>query len=75
MNSPIVRRAAISALHSKISDRAPFLRGKLHQALNLLDDYEKTGIVYSLHWAVKFHREVVEEIGNRPPEMIEEMPR
>ena len=75
MNSPLTTRAQISALYSKLPRRAPFLRGKLRQALNLLDDYEKTGIVFSLQWAVKFHKEVVGAMRDRRPEQVEEILR
>jgi hypothetical protein len=74
MNSPLATRAAINALYSRLPGGAPFLKGKLRQALDLLDDYEKTGVVFSLQWAVKFHQEVVGAIGARPPGKIEGIP-
>jgi hypothetical protein len=71
MKSPAVTRVEINALHSKLSGHSPFLKGKLRQALNLLDDYEKTGIVYSLHWAVQFHKDVVNALEKPRSEQIE----
>jgi hypothetical protein len=68
-------RAQINALDAKLTDTAPYLKGKLRRALSNLSDFEKTGGAVFLQVAIKEYGEVVDAIGNRPPEMVEEMPR
>lgn len=69
-------RASMLALESKLSaDRAPHLKYKLREALNLLDEFDKTGSEILLELALRTHQEVVDAIGSRPPEKIEEVPR
>jgi hypothetical protein len=75
MSQPEELRAQINALDAKVTDKAPYLKGKLRRALSNLSDFEKTGGTVFLQVAIKEHAEVVEAIGSRPPEKIEEMPR
>jgi hypothetical protein len=63
-------------LDAKLSaEHAPFLKQQLRNALSLLDDYDKTGNATSVYRAMKAYKGVLQAIGNRPPEQIEEMPR
>jgi hypothetical protein len=69
-------RASMLALDSKLSTkRAPNLKHKLREALNLLDEYDKTGSEILLELALRKHQHVVNAIGSRQPEKVEEMPR
>lgn len=69
-------RASIQALNSKLSaKRAPDLKHKLGEALNLLDEYDKTGSEIILELALRKHQDVVDAIGRRSPENLHELPR
>ena len=69
-------RAVIRPLDSKLSaDRASRMKSKLREALNLLDDYAKTGSDTFLKLAMQAHQDVVDAIGSRAPEQVEEKPR
>lgn len=66
----------MQSLDSKLSaERAPDLKHKLREALNLLDEYDKTGSEILLELALRKHQDVVDAIGRRRPENVEEMPR
>jgi hypothetical protein len=69
-------RASMQALNSKLSSKhAPHLKHKLQEAMNLLDEYDKTGSEIVLELALRKHQNVVDVIGSRPPEKVEEIPR
>ena len=74
MNFITSERASIESLNSKLSQHAPSLKAKLSQALSLLDGYATTGSDALLKMAMTIHQDVVDAIGNRRPERIEEMP-
>lgn len=68
---PAAERASMLALESKLSaDRAPRLKHKLREALNLLDEYGKTGSEILLDLALRKHQDVAVVIGNRLPETV-----
>ena len=68
---PAAERASMLALESKLSaDRAPRLKHKLREALNLLDEHDKTGSEILLELALRKHQGVVDAIGNRLPETV-----
>lgn len=76
MAFPDTERASMLALDSKLSSqRAPYLKHKLREALNLLDEYGKTGSEILLELALGKHQDVVDALGRRSPQNIEEMPR
>jgi hypothetical protein len=68
-------RSQINSLDSKLTDLAPRAKEKLKHALNNLSDFDKTGSAVFLHVAMKEYGEVVQAIGNRPPEMVVESSR
>jgi hypothetical protein len=71
-------RTRITELDSKLTDQAPHLKGQLKLALNNLDEsYRLSGAVgaSAMSMAIRLYDAVVEAIGNRAPETIEEMPR
>jgi hypothetical protein len=71
-------RTRITELDSKLTEQAPYLKGRLKLALNNLEEsYRLGGAVgaQAMGEAIRLYDEVVDAIGSRPPEMIEEMPR
>ena len=68
-------RASIRSLDSKLSaEHAPRLKAKLREALDVLDEYEKTGSEILLELALRKHQDVVDAIGSRLPEKVQEAP-
>lgn len=68
-------REQIIALDAKIdAERMPEAKERLRLALHKLEDFERTVTVTALEAAVDAPNEVVQAIGGRPPEEIEELP-
>jgi hypothetical protein len=64
MESTGAERASIHALKSTLNgERASQLNQKLQVALNLLDEYDKTGNDVLLELALRKHQDVVDAIG------------
>lgn len=71
-------RTRITELNSKLTELAPYLKERLKLALSNLDESYKFGGAVgaqAMSEAIRLYDSVVEAIGNRAPEMIEEMPR
>ncbi len=70
------QRASMLALDSKLNaKRAPVLKHKLREALNLLAEYDKTGSEILLELVLQKHQDVVDAIGKRLPEEVQEKHR
>ena len=70
---PAAERASMLSLDPKLSaKRAPHLKHKLREALNLLDEQDKTGSEILLELALRKHQGVVDAIGGRRPEDVVE---
>ena len=69
-------RAQITALDAKLdAAKVPDMKERLDLALSSLGNFEKTEEPLFLQRAVEIYNEALQAIGNRPPEMLEEMPR
>lgn len=66
MDFVAAERAAIRSLDSKLTaELGGDLKHKLREALNLLDEYDKTGSAILLELALRKHQDVVDAIGRR----------
>lgn len=66
MEFVVAERASIQALDSKLSaERASDLKHKLREALNLLNEYDKTGSEVLRELVLQKHQDVVDAIERR----------
>jgi hypothetical protein len=69
-------RAQITALDAKLdAAKMPDMKKRLDLALSSLGNFEETGEALFLQRAIEIYNAALQGIGNRPPEMLEEMPR